>query len=387
MSLREWTEIQEMLWKEKLICLIYLQKKKDTKFLLIEWEKQRSFFDAKGVNKRLVELENIVSEQSFWSKQSTENTSILKEHEQIKRLLRSVDNIEEELIEIQTNIELIEMEPEEISFVNDLKKLIKDVDLRIKDIEIRSFLNGKYDSFDCFLSLSSGAGGVDAMDWTEIVFNMYISYFKKKKFQYTILSVSYGSEAGMKSATIQVKGDYAYGFLKSEKGVHRLVRISPFDANHRRHTSFTMVEIIPVLNESSVKIDNKDLRIDTFNASGHGGQNVQKNDTAVRIVHIPTGITANCQSERSQMQNKAYAMQILFSKLITQVEENRLEEIDDLRLKGISAEWGNQIRSYVMQPYTMVKDARTNYETANVTGILEGNLDDMIWEYIGLKSL
>ncbi len=213
-----------------------------------------------------------------------------------------------------------------------------------------------------------------------------MAYFQKKNFKYTVLSISYGSEAGVKSATIKISGDYAYGFLKSEKGVHRLVRISPFDANHRRHTSFTMVEVIPILSEVEVTIDESDLRIDTFNASGHGGQNVQKNDTAVRIVHIPTGITASCQSERSQTQNRANAMQILTSKLVAKVEEHRLEKVNDLRLKGISAEWGNQVRSYVMHPYSLVKDTRTNYETSDVTGILEGNLDDMIWEYIGTVS-
>ncbi len=294
--------------------------------------------------------------------------------------------LEHLIAEMNTNLELIEMEPEEISFQDELAKITSSINKKMRDLEIRSFLNGKYDSHDCYLSLSSGAGGVDAMDWTEILFHMYMAYFQKKNFKCTVLSISYGSEAGVKSATIKISGDYAYGFLKSEKGVHRLVRISPFDANHRRHTSFTMVEVIPILSEVEVTIDESDLRIDTFNASGHGGQNVQKNDTAVRIVHIPTGITASCQSERSQTQNRANAMQILTSKLVAKVEEHRLEKVNDLRLKGISAEWGNQVRSYVMHPYSLVKDTRTNYETSDVTGILEGNLDDMIWEYIGTVS-
>ena len=294
--------------------------------------------------------------------------------------------LEHLIAEMNTNLELIEMEPEEISFQDELAKITSSINKKMRDLEIRSFLNGKYDSHDCYLSLSSGAGGVDAMDWTEILFHMYMAYFQKKNFKCTVLSISYGSEAGVKSATIKISGDYAYGFLKSEKGVHRLVRISPFDANHRRHTSFTMVEVIPILSEVEVTIDESDLRIDTFNASGHGGQNVQKNDTSVRIVHIPTGITASCQSERSQTLNRANAMQILTSKLVAKVEEHRLEKVNDLRLKGISAEWGNQVRSYVMHPYSLVKDTRTNYETSDVTGILEGNLDDMIWEYIGTVS-
>jgi peptide chain release factor 2 len=311
---------------------------------------------------------------------------ILKELEQLKRMKTSIADLENLLLEIKTVLECIQIEPEEESFQKSLETTTKLLDSKLKDVEIRSFLNGKYDARDCYISLSSGAGGVDAMDWTEMLFSMYISFLKKKEFSFSILSMSHGSEAGLKSATIQVKGDYAYGFLKSERGVHRLVRISPFDANHRRHTSFSMVEVIPIFSEATVNVDEKDLRIDTFNASGHGGQNVQKNDTAVRIVHIPTGITATCQSERSQMQNKAYALQVIYSKLMARVEENRLEEINDLRLKGVSAEWGSQIRSYVMQPYTMVKDARTNYETANVEGILAGDIEDMIWEYIGTVS-
>jgi peptide chain release factor 2 len=306
--------------------------------------------------------------------------------EQLKRLKASVAEIEQLVIEAETNIECIEMEPEEESFQKSLEETFQKLESKLKDLEIRSFLSGKYDIHDCFLSLSSGAGGVDAMDWTEILFNMYVAFLKKKQFSFTVLSMSYGSEAGLKSATIQVKGEYAFGFLKSEKGVHRLVRISPFDANRRRHTSFSMVEVIPLISEETVQLEEKDLRIDTFNASGHGGQNVQKNDTAVRVVHIPTGITAVCQSERSQMQNKAYAIQIIKSKLMAKLEENRLEEVNDLRLKGVSAEWGNQIRSYVMHPYTMVKDNRTNYETANVDAVLGGDLDDMIWEYIGTVS-
>lgn len=306
--------------------------------------------------------------------------------EQLKRLKASVGELEQLSIEAETNIECIEIEPEEESFQKSLEAAFQKLESKLKDLEIRSFLSGKYDSYDCFLSLSSGAGGVDAMDWTEILFNMYVAFLKKKQLSFTILSMSYGAEAGLKSATIQVKGEYAYGFLKSEKGVHRLVRISPFDANRRRHTSFSMVEVIPMISEETVQLDEKDLRIDTFNASGHGGQNVQKNDTAVRVVHIPTGITAVCQSERSQMQNKVCAIQIINSKLMAKLEENRLEEVNDLRLKGVSAEWGNQIRSYVMHPYTMVKDSRTNYETANVDGVLAGDLDDMIWEYIGTVS-
>lgn len=224
------------------------------------------------------------------------------------------------------------------------------------------------------------------MDWTQILYKMYLNYIKRKGFKASILSISEGQEAGIKSATLEVSGDYAFGFLKSEKGVHRLVRISPFDANKRRHTSFSLVEVVPIIPEVMFEIDEKDLRIDTFNASGHGGQNVQKNDTAVRIVHEPTGIVAVCQSERSQQSNKDSAMKILRSKLMAKMDELRLKELNELKLQQVSAEWGSQIRSYVLQPYTIVKDLRTGYEQGNVMEVLDGNLDEFVWEYIGFSA-
>jgi peptide chain release factor 2 len=282
-------------------------------------------------------------------------------------------------------LELLEVEENDESFKNQINTLLIQVQKELKAFEIKSFLSDPYDSLPCYLSLSSGAGGVDAMDWTEMLLRMYLNYCQNKDFKPVIMSMSEGNEAGIKSTTVAVNSDYAYGFLKSEKGVHRLVRISPYDANKRRHTSFALVEVIPMIKDTSVQVDEKDLRIDTFNASGHGGQNVQKNDTAIRIVHIPTGITVTCQSERSQLQNRESAMKVLVSKLASKMEELRLSEIDELK-NHVSAEWGNQIRSYVLQPYTMVKDTRTNYETADVTGVLAGNLDDMVWEFLGLAK-
>jgi len=234
--------------------------------------------------------------------------------------------------------------------------------------------------------ISSGAGGIDASDWAEMLLKMYINYCEKKGFKVNILSESFGSTAGIKSATVQVLGDYAYGFLKSEKGVHRLVRISPFDAKRRRHTSFALVDVLPIIPNIKLEISPTELRIDTFNASGHGGQNVQKNDTAVRVVHIPTGITAVCQSERSQFANKEEALRILYSKLSAVMEEEKVKEIKELKLNDVSAEWGNQIRSYVLEPYTLVKDLRTGYESADVWGVLSGDIDDLVWSYIVEKN-
>lgn len=293
-----------------------------------------------------------------------------------------LDALEKRILDVGVTMELLEIDSSDRTLQLHIDELLPRIQKDLKAFEIKSFLSEPYDSSPCYLSLSSGAGGVDAMDWTEMLLKMYLNYCQNKGFNATIMSMSEGGEAGIKSATIFVNSDFAYGFLKSEKGVHRLVRISPFDANKRRHTSFALVEVVPMIKDSTVHIDDKDLRIDTFNASGHGGQNVQKNDTAIRIVHLPSGITVTCQSERSQLQNREAGMKVLLSKLAIKMEELRLNEINELK-SYVSAEWGNQIRSYVLQPYTMVKDTRTNYETADVTGVLEGNLDELVWEYLG----
>lgn len=300
----------------------------------------------------------------------------------MRRIKSTYSQIEELISELVAHIELIEEFPEDSSLKNDTKKLISVIDKNLKDFEIKAFLCDKYDDYSCYIMISSGAGGTDASHWAEMLLKMYISYCEKKGFKVTILSESYGAIAGIKSATIQVLGDYAYGLLKSEKGVHRLVRISPFDAKKRRHTSFALVDILPIIPDIKLEIPSSELRIDTFNASGHGGQNVQKNDTAVRIVHIPTGITAVCQSERSQFANKEEALKILYAKLSAKMEEEKVKELKELKLSDVSAEWGNQIRSYVLEPYTLVKDLRTNYETVDVWGVLSGDIDDIVLSYL-----
>lgn len=321
---------------------------------------------------------------ALWENQA-EATQLIREYEQKKKLKDELDLVIQDYHSLDTALELLTLDPEDSSVEKQIPSLILDLETHLHDFEMKSFLSGPYDMLSCYLSLSSGAGGVDAMDWTQMLLRMYQGYLSKKRFKTNLLACSEGGEAGIKSATLEVLGDYAYGFLKSEKGVHRLVRISPFDANKRRHTSFALVEVIPILETENLQIDEKDLRIDTFNASGHGGQNVQKNDTAVRIVHIPTQITVTCQSERSQLSNKEAAMKLLRSKLTSLLEEHRIKEMQELKNR-VSAEWGNQIRSYVLQPYTLVKDNRTEYETANVSGILEGNLDELVWEYIGQSA-
>jgi len=245
-----------------------------------------------------------------------------------------------------------------------------------------TFLNARYDKNNAILSIYAGAGGDDAQDWAEILLRMYLRFCKKRNWETKIIDKSSGQKAGIKSVTIEVEGEYAYGFLKGESGVHRLVRISPFDAEKMRHTSFALVQVLPEIEDVKVEINPSDLRIDTFLASGHGGQYIQKNKTAVRIVHLPTKITVTCQSERSQHQNKERALKILYSKVYQYQQSKKEEEKARLRGEFKSASWGNQIRSYVLHPYKMVKDYRTGYETKDVEKILDGNLNEIIESYL-----
>lgn len=247
----------------------------------------------------------------------------------------------------------------------------------------RLLFHGEYDSNDVLLAIHAGAGGTDSQEWTERLLRMYLRWADGRGFRARVIDSSPGEEAGFKSVTVEVTGRFAYGYLKAERGVHRLVRLSPFDAAHRRHTSFALVEVLPSIDDArEVEIDPKDLRIDTFRSSGAGGQHVNKTDSAVRIVHIPTGIVATCQNERSQAQNRTMAMKVLRARLLEQ--ELQEKEAEQARLKGehVSAGWGNQIRSYIMHPYTMVKDHRTNYETHDVDAVLDGELDDFIAIYL-----
>lgn len=256
-----------------------------------------------------------------------------------------------------------------------------EIDLGRKEFDV--LLSGKYDQNNALLAIHSGAGGVDAQDWTEMLERMYLRWAENKGFKVDILDVSEGEEAGIKSVTIAVEGDYAYGYLRPEKGVHRLVRLSQFDAAHRRHTSFALVEVLPeVEDDSDIEINPDDLRIDVYRSSGAGGQNVQKNATAVRITHIPTGIVVTCQNERSQTQNRENAMRVLRSRLLEIKEEQQVATLAELRGEYTKAEWGSQIRSYVLHPYQMVKDHRTEYEVGNAQGVLNGDIDGFIEAYL-----
>lgn len=278
-------------------------------------------------------------------------------------------------------MELLKDEHDE-ALINELKDKVKELKSEVEEYKKIFFLSDEHDRSNAILSLSAGAGGVDAMDWTQILLEIYIKWFDKKGFKFNVVDVSYGEESGIKSATVLVKGDYAYGLLKGENGVHRLVRISPFDAAHRRHTSFALVEVVPEIPDEEIKIDEEDLRIDVFRASGHGGQYVNKTDSAVRIVHIPTGIVVTCQSERSQLKNKQTALKILYSKLVELKKSEKEKKVYELKGGFKSASWGNQARSYVFHPYTLVKDHRTGFETGNLEKVLNGDIDDFIWAYL-----
>lgn len=269
------------------------------------------------------------------------------------------------------------------SFREVIEEELEKLEKTVSDETFKQMLNGDYDKGDAILAIHAGAGGTDSQDWTEMLQRMYLRWAERRGFESEILDFTQGEEAGIKSITIAVNGEYAFGYLRSEKGVHRLVRLSPFDTAHKRHTSFALVEVIPKIdNDTEVVIDPNDINIDVFKSSGAGGQNVQKNSTAVRITHLPTGLVVICQNERSQTQNKEVAMQVLRSRLL-QIQQTKQEaEIAVLKGDYTKAEWGSQIRSYVLHPYQLVKDHRTNFERGNAQSVLEGDLDSFMEAFL-----
>lgn len=274
-------------------------------------------------------------------------------------------------------------EEEESSLQEDIASEMEKAYAQFEEMEVELMLGGEYDKGNAFLAVHAGAGGTEAQDWAEMLLRMYLRWAERRGYKSTVVDSSPGEEAGIKSALIEIDGLYAYGYLKAERGVHRLVRLSPFDGSHSRHTSFALVEVMPEVDRDvEIQINPDDLRIDLFRASGHGGQSVQKTSSAVRITHIPTGIVAACQNERSQYQNKEIAMKVLKSRLLELELEKRAEEQARLKGEHVAAGWGNQIRSYVLHPYKMVKDHRTDYETSNPNAVLDGDLDDFIYAYL-----
>ena len=325
-------------------------------------------------------MEEKISEKDFWN-DNQKAAKISKELEFLKNEVANFENIEKkvsELVELANLFKSPKAE-EQTEVENQIVALQKEFDA----LEFKSLLSGEYDKNDVILAIRSGAGGVDAQDWAEMLFRMYLRWAEKNGFKTKIVEESRGTEAGIKSATVEISGNYAYGYLQSEAGVHRLVRLSPFNADNLRQTSFALIEVLPVIGEiSEVVIQSQDLVIDTYRASGAGGQHVNTTDSAVRITHVPTGLVVTCQSERSQMQNKEQAMRVLKARLHKLYLEKQQEEKQKMRGEYKSAEWGNQIRSYVLHPYKMVKDHRTKFETSDAEKVLEGDLYEFMESFL-----
>ena len=292
---------------------------------------------------------------------------------------RSLDDKTKSLEELLT----LALEEKDGSLVDTLTTEAAEVKARLNELEFKLVLSGEYDPRNAIVALHAGAGGVESQDWVAMLMRMYLRWAERRRFGCDVLDVSSGEEAGVKSAVVQITGPYAYGYLRAERGVHRLVRLSPFDADHARHTSFALVEVLPEVEEGvDVTLNPDDLRIEVFRAAGAGGQSVQKNATAVRITHLPTGIKVSCQNERSQHQNKEIAMRILTARLVEREMELKAEEMARLKGEHISPQWGNQIRSYVLHPYRMVKDHRTDRESSDTDGVLDGDIDEFIAAYL-----
>lgn len=282
----------------------------------------------------------------------------------------------------ETNLELLDLLKEEDTEVKEIEAMLKKIKQACENMEIETYLNGKYDSSPCYLEIHPGAGGTEANDWASMLLRMYQMFCDKNDYKYEILDMQKGEEAGIKSVTLKITGNYSYGYFKGEQGVHRLVRISPFDSNSRRHTSFAAVSIIPVIEENKkIEIKPEDIRVDVYRSSGKGGQGVNTTDSAVRITHLQTGLVVTCQNERSQIKNKATALNILTSKLISLMEKNHENNINNLK-SHLNIEFGSQIRNYTLEPYKLVKDVRTNYEETNADDVLNGNILGFMEAYL-----
>ena len=334
-------------------------------------------FDVPKKKDEIAKLQKETEKDDFWN--DRENAEkVIKELNSIKELVDFIEEIKKEIIDNKDLLEILEIEDDPNS-EEEIEKNIEKINKDVENISTLLLLNGPYDTNDCILDIHSGAGGTEACDWADMIYRMYLRYCEKKGYKIEVLDYQAGDEAGIKSVSFKVKGNYAYGYLKNEKGVHRLVRLSPFDSNNRRHTSFAAVEVTPEIErDNNIEIDEKDLKIDVYRSTGAGGQGVNTTDSAVRITHLPTKIVVTCQNERSQIQNKEEAIKVLKSKLLLLKLEEEEKELN--AIKGIQSniEFGSQIRSYVMHPYSMVKDHRTGTETSNVNKVLDGDLDDFI---------
>lgn len=322
-----------------------------------------------------------MSEAAFWDKPDAAQTTI-QENKILQQKLETWKGLEEQFEEVQIMAELAEEEQDE-SMLPEIASQAEAVERAIEDMEFRQMLSGPHDKSNAILSINAGAGGTEAQDWAGMLLRMFTRWAERQKFKTQLVDILHDQEAGIKSATITISGEYAFGYLKSEVGVHRLVRISPFDTGKRRHTSFASVMVLPEIEDDvDIEINEEDLRVDTYRASGAGGQHVNKTDSAVRITHVPTGIVVQCQNERSQHKNRAQAMKILRARLYEKHLEEQDREMSKLQGEKREIAWGSQIRSYVLHPYQMVKDHRTSYESSNVTAILDGDIDEFMRKYL-----
>ena len=338
-------------------------------------------FDVENKEKELKELESKTTENDFWN--DTDNSSkVLKQINSLKSKVEGFKKLNNELNNLLEMSELLEAEEDE-ELAKELLKSTYTLEKDIEKLEITTLLSGKYDNNNAILTIHPGAGGTEAQDWAEMLYRMYTRWANANGYEVKELDYLEGDEAGLKSVTFSVNGDYAYGYLKGEMGVHRLVRISPFDAGGRRHTSFASVEVLPeITDDIELNINPDDIKMDVYRASGAGGQHINKTSSAVRLTHIPTGIIVACQTERSQFQNRDTAMKMLKSKLLNLKEKEQKDTIDELKGIQMDIAWGSQIRSYVFCPYTLVKDHRTNYEVGNVQAVMDGDLNGFIDSYL-----
>lgn len=338
-------------------------------------------FDVENKEKELKELESKTTENDFWN--DTDNSSkVLKQINSLKSKVEGFKKLNNELNNLLEMSDLLQVEEDE-ELAKELLKSTDTLEKNIEKLEITTLLSGKYDNNNAILTIHPGAGGTEAQDWAEMLYRMYTRWANANGYEVKELDYLEGDEAGLKSVTFSVNGDYAYGYLKGEMGVHRLVRISPFDAGARRHTSFASVEVLPeITDDIELDINPDDIKMDVYRASGAGGQHINKTSSAVRLTHIPTGIIVACQTERSQFQNRDTAMKMLKSKLLNLKEKEQKDTIDELKGIQMDIAWGSQIRSYVFCPYTLVKDHRTNYEVGNVQAVMDGDLNGFIDSYL-----